>query len=103
MKRSTNITYENLVIRFQQKNGFSKVGHKGYAVLTSLWENAARVKWNEKIECYNKDIVKFAALRDTADLYFIRQKLMKHGFLKKYIGPGQGSRDPAIYFLNFDF
>lgn len=98
-----DIMYENLVVRFQQKNGFVKVGHKGYAVLTALWENAARDGWAEKIECYNRDLVAMAGLRDTADLYFIRQKLIKHGFMQNYVGPGQGSRDSSIYFLDFNF
>ncbi|MEW9123594.1 MAG: hypothetical protein AB2421_12875 [Thermotaleaceae bacterium] len=95
--------YEKLIINFRSKNGFQKVGHKGFAVLTTLWETASKKHWDEKISLYNKDLVCFAALRDAAELYVIREKLIKHGFLKKYIGPGQGSREKAIYFLNYNF
>lgn len=96
-----DISYENLVVRFQQKNGFNKVGHKGYAVLTTLWEIAARNGWDEKLACHNKDVIIAAGLRDAAELYHIRLKLMKHGYLKNYISPGNGTGDPGIYFLDF--
>lgn len=90
----------SLLEQFNTIGGIAKTGQSGFCLLMALWQKADELKWINKFNMTNGELLYKAGFNSEKTLIGSRNKLTELGYLK-YISSGN-RRKCGTYILEFN-